>query len=501
MSRRGRAWVAAVALLVIGGGCARTLRATSLRLSKEAPPLPTVSFGQVGVSLAIARDPYVRVQERPGLGARFLSHLPAIGPMFENYGDAGVVTLDFHDAFAAKARTFLDQLCPGCTFGRPGGSDTPLRIEVQLTRTGYHRTRRELKQTLLLRVTGRQGTVLYTKPVFPAAQGDVLTDPSLIDRTMNEGFRQLADALMADWERIERNLAVNAQRIEDLESSLLVRARALGRVHADDQAARSRRLAVVIGVSRYHAGGIQQLDGAANDAVSLFHTLNAVENHLHFSADQVVLLLDNAATAGNIREALSRWLLHASGPEDTVLVYFSGHGTYSEDLSDEHGIRKEKFFLPVDYDPTHPPDETAIPMQEIISYFDQLSAENVVMVFDACHAGAAERDDRTDELHRFATVAAHNRLNAVIAAAKPEQRSWELRDEDQGLFTRELVDGLRGQADADASGAVTIAELARFLESRVRQESVMRGYLPQEPVWRTNHVDRAEVLPLAGFGP
>jgi uncharacterized caspase-like protein len=55
----------------------------------------------------------------------------------------------------------------------------------------------------------------------------------------------------------------------------------------------------------------------------------------------------------------------------------------------------------------------------------------------------------------------------VIAAAGPNEVSAEDEMLGQGVFTQVLLNGLRGNADADRSGRVTLAELKRFLEEAV----------------------------------
>ena len=492
--RATRQRIVAALLLAIAGGCAQTKQARPVvSPTTKSPPLPAVAFEQAGITRAVPRNAYVRIQERPGRAARVFYSIPVLGDMFGNYADREVETLDFSKIFDAKAQAFLERLCPHCSRApSAGGAEPPFRVEITLARSSYHREKRELQQTMTLRILGRLGTVVYGNLATASVQGDFTTDPTLADQAMDQAFQRLADGVAGDWPQINQNLAVNAQSIEQLEGVLLAKSRAIG--NRNDEGATGRRFAVLIGVSRYASPDVASLEGSANDAIGLFHVLNALKNELRFSTDHVVLLVDQDATTQNVRETLSRWLLKSSTARDTVLVFFAGHGLYSEGTT--AGEAKEKYFLPVDYDPARP-FSTAIPMQEMIDYFERLSAENVVMVFDACNAGAAERDDRTDELHRFARVVAHNRVNAVIAAAKPNQTSWEIGK--QGLFTRELRRALHGRADANGDGTVSLAEVARFVSSRVPEESTARGRPVQEPVWRTNHADRAEALGLAAF--
>jgi helicase len=87
-----------------------------------------------------------------------------------------------------------------------------------------------------------------------------------------------------------------------------------------------------------------------------------------------VLLTDQQATRqailGNIES------LTACRPDDTVIIYFSGHG------SDSHHL------ISFDADPMSL-DATAIALDELTSLFLQVPAKNLILLLDCCFAGGA----------------------------------------------------------------------------------------------------------------
>ena len=97
--------------------------------------------------------------------------------------------------------------------------------------------------------------------------------------------------------------------------------------------------AVVIGVANYR--NISPLpDAVRNDArdVAAVLTSNA---YCGYEPRNVHLLLDDDATLAGMRTALDS-VADASGPDDTVVVFFSGHGARLGDPADP-----ESALLPV----------------------------------------------------------------------------------------------------------------------------------------------------------
>jgi hypothetical protein len=90
-------------------------------------------------------------------------------------------------------------------------------------------------------------------------------------------------------------------------------------------------LALLVGVANYRRREFD-LAGPANDVAHLQATLERAEGRLASQAE-ILPVLDEAATTAEVRKYL-QGMCEASGPEDTVLFYFSGRGVRRETMLD-----------------------------------------------------------------------------------------------------------------------------------------------------------------------
>ena len=144
----------------------------------------------------------------------------------------------------------------------------------------------------------------------------------------------------------------------------------------------------MIGVGKYDAPGIPKLRFATADAEALYQVLVA---HAGFKKDNVLLLTDNTASRPNLRNiksALGTFLARSARKQDTVFVFFAGHGAPE---IDQRGLERDglaKYLIPSDADPNDL-YATALSMDEIQTIFGRIEAERVVVFLDACYSGAA----------------------------------------------------------------------------------------------------------------
>ena len=265
--------------------------------------------------------------------------------------------------------------------------------------------------------------------------------------------------------------------------------------------------AVVIGVSEHKQPGmIDDLGYASTDAKTFYHYLRG---SLGYKQNQIALLVDKDATSGNIRYALGGFLKKAS-PEDTVIVYLSGHGTNDEKDS------RQWYFLSYDVDPQDLAG-TSIGYDEVMSLLRFVDSRRIILISDACYSGARSMDesgyalvqgeddkgitealnvsphaqgdktrhfrtDREDRLHSnnawqqpwryeyeygqdlFETD--RNRL-AILASSKANEKSLESFRFRGGVFTHFLIQALSGAADDSGDGVISLQEAYRYVSSNV----------------------------------
>lgn len=101
--------------------------------------------------------------------------------------------------------------------------------------------------------------------------------------------------------------------------------------------------ALVVGVANYPT--VSTLPETVLDDARDVAALLRSPDHCGYPAAQVEILLDEQATANGIRDGLRR-LAQAAGADDTVVVYFSGHGGRIET-----GVGAGAYLIPFDCQP------------------------------------------------------------------------------------------------------------------------------------------------------
>ncbi|MBI4489051.1 MAG: caspase family protein [Deltaproteobacteria bacterium] len=237
------------------------------------------------------------------------------------------------------------------------------------------------------------------------------------------------------------------------------------------------RWAVVIGVGRYESPEIPRLRYTVPDAEALYDVLIGPAG---FKKEHVLLITDKTEkkpTLRNIKWALGTFLARSAKKDDTVVIYFAGHGAPEVD---QQGVERDgfaKYMVPGDAEP----DDlysTGLPMDELQTIFARIEAERVVVFLDSCYSGAAggrtfaskkTRSGHVDDL--FLERLTRSKGRAIITASRPTEVSIELPDLGHGIFTYYLVQGLKGAGDLNRDGIVSLQELYEYVEQQVTQKS------------------------------
>ncbi len=130
--------------------------------------------------------------------------------------------------------------------------------------------------------------------------------------------------------------------------------------------------ALIIGIDQYrHA---PKLESAVRDAKGIRDVLTG---RYGFKPEHIVELYDAQATGPKIQNALYR-LGRDVGKDDSVLIYYAGHGQYDED-------GKLGWWVPVEGEPKEP--GTFITNASIRDYINGMKARHVYLVADSCFSG------------------------------------------------------------------------------------------------------------------
>ncbi len=236
---------------------------------------------------------------------------------------------------------------------------------------------------------------------------------------------------------------------------------------------RPKVYAVVVGVSSYdHMPTLKYTD---DDAYRVYAFLRSPKGGA-LEGDQISVLIDEAATKVKIIEAM-RSTFAKAGPEDLIMLYFSGHGLNGA-------------FLPIDFDGYN----NRLDHETIKSILEESQAKYKICIADACHSGSLLAmkggTDQTIIESYYDQLAQAKAGTALIMSSKSQETSLESQGLRQGVFSHYLIKGLEGEADIQPRDRiVTIAELFEFINANVkaytgkRQTPVIQGdFDPNMPV-------------------
>lgn len=240
---------------------------------------------------------------------------------------------------------------------------------------------------------------------------------------------------------------------------------------------------VAIGINDYQrVGGLRY---ATRDAMEF---AGYMRSNLGIDDQHLFELYDENATKLAIQTLLGNELCQKASAEDTVVIFFSGHGAPEASAASPDGDGLEKYILPVNADRSNLYG-TAIPMDEIARIFRRLRANRVIFFADCCYSGESGGRTILQSGIRNVTMsdAFLERLSSgagriILTACAPSELSMESDALQHGYFTHYLLSGLRGAANSDGDDAIDIDEITIYVRREVprgtnnRQHPVLKGH-------------------------
>lgn len=228
-----------------------------------------------------------------------------------------------------------------------------------------------------------------------------------------------------------------------------------------------RYYAVCIGLSEFTDPEISHLPFAANDAEDVADMLYRRGG---IPKDSIRTLINSQATKANIESALEGFLSKA-GPDDVIILYWSGHGFPQPDNP------KNVYFACYDTRLHRP--FTGYRMDKVRRSLEEKNAAHVLVMADTCHAGnivtrgikVTAKDisimPAVDEMKTRQTIPEGM---AFLLGADVDRKAVEISSWSHGAFTHILLKGLEGAADGfEGSGAkngiITFGEIKAFMAS------------------------------------
>ncbi len=234
----------------------------------------------------------------------------------------------------------------------------------------------------------------------------------------------------------------------------------------------ANRWAVIVGISNYKDPS-WNLKYARRDAEELYALLQLPQSGA-FDRERMCLLVDDKATTQGITKAL-RSFLQKPEPPDLVLLFFASHAAPD--------TRRQEVVYLLTHD-TDPQDiaGTALPLREImLSLKENLTAKRVVLLADTCHSAAIAGTRGVKEAADSKVISEYLRQLSTARAGIAQLsscRANELSQEDarwgggHGVFTHFVLEGLRGKADENHNGYVTVGELFDYVIRSVKIETL-----------------------------
>ena len=248
--------------------------------------------------------------------------------------------------------------------------------------------------------------------------------------------------------------------------------------------------ALVVAAAAY--GKISPLpDTVVKDARDVVSVLTS-PSYCGYSPQQVSLLLNEQATLEALRRGLESLASRAKS-DDTVIVYFSGHGARLGSLSDAQSI-----LLPIDSDPVSILT-TTMSEAEFSTALARIKAGRLVVFIDACHSGAAGSFKTAEGAQTVDLGFSEKSLNrlaqgtgrVLIASSRASETSLILAGATNSLFTQHLIDALRGAARTQGDGLIRVFEIFNYVSEKVR--NAMPGQ--QHPIFKAS--DLEDNFPIA----
>jgi hypothetical protein len=218
-----------------------------------------------------------------------------------------------------------------------------------------------------------------------------------------------------------------------------------------------RRVAIVIGINRYKDPSFRSLLNARNDASKIAEVLKEkgkFDEVLHFSDENDTFGFQNP-TKLNIEKQYEE-LIARIYPEDLLFFYFSGHG-----IGDGYG---NNYILPSDTLETKR-FSTSISVKSLLDKLQKRKIKKALFIFDACRSSMSYQKSNEEN---FSSKNEDPQVVGVLYSTRPGQYSYEDNESPHGVFTRYLIAGLKGDADVDKDLIVTLQELRKFVEMKMK---------------------------------
>jgi hypothetical protein len=228
-------------------------------------------------------------------------------------------------------------------------------------------------------------------------------------------------------------------------------------------------VAVVIGVEQYSR--IPAAPYAANDAEIMRRYF---ENRFGIDRNRILFYTNDKVNGiffkkmfdpekGELRDVIGN-----ASKETDLFVFYSGHGIPNKNAD-------QTFLFPSDGDIRFLEDY-GYPITTFYENLNKLNTRSVTVILDACFSGASRGSGMYKEENLIAAKGIKLKVTkpwtayknfTVINSSSGEETSLGNDQTETGLFTYYFAAGLRGEADKNKNGEITLGELKEYVEANM----------------------------------
>ncbi len=230
-------------------------------------------------------------------------------------------------------------------------------------------------------------------------------------------------------------------------------------------------IGLAIGIGAFRNPEVPEVPYAGRDADMIAKYLTTVGG---VSPAKVKVLVDDFALKDDITEALDEWLPHHARKDGTVLVFFSGRAIVDPATG-------AVSLVPHEGRPRSP--SRLISLRRLQTALARLPVRRALLILDLSLTSLPKtgKDRVKDPVWNPVGPALDKGKLVQILGVSGVQEAHRYEPGRHGLFTYFVLKGLRGSADRDGDGLVTVGELYEYVHGSVTSLAQTRYGNAQEP--------------------